>query len=788
MLVRFCRLYIFLAFLFFAFSVSAQKSLYMLSGFITDQGGQPLAGVTVYLHETLQGTLSNDSGYYFLEKINPGNYHVHITFPGFVSQTKDVSIKNSGIRADFQLRESNLELNEVIIESSMLKLDRNESSQSIQVVGQDFLRKNQGTNLMNSLELLPGINSIQMGVGVSKPVIRGMSGNRVVVAENGIKQEGQQWGGDHGLEIDQYNAERIEIIKGPGSLIYGSDAMAGVIQIKQPVLPVAGTHGGEVSGIYKSVNNTWGSTAMVKGNHKGWVYRLRATLMDYADYKVPASSFVYNRYVLPIYEKKLKNTAGNEKHFSAQAGVHRKWGFSRFTVSNYHQEVGLFSGATGIPREYNLLPDGNNRNIALPSQSINHLKLISNSNFLFGRTWLEVDLAYQNNRRTESSLPHAHGQSLLQSSSVAHRLELQTGSVSMRLHIGQENAFSNIAGLSFQMQQNNFSGFEFLLPRFHTLQGGLFAIQKWKINRRAVLNSGLRLDLGKTDIDRHEQPLWRQYQIIGYEERVPAISRQYVSWSGMAGLSYYLSSRWNFKINAGKSFRFPTPQELSVNGVHHGAYRYEQGNAALQPESGYQFDFSFLYETGGFRFHATPFLNYFSNYIYLSPTARFSPLPEAGQIYAYRQAAALHGGGELHAELHPLPQLHLEAGLEYIYALNYTSGLPLPFTPPLMAKLNAEYSFREQAFSCKDIYIRLGWIAASAQNKTDRNERATPAYHAFSFGTGAKYVYRRREIFHLYFYVRNMGNAGYLNHLSRWRQLNIPEPGRNINIQLTVPF
>jgi len=366
---------LFLFLLSFCALSSAQS--YEIKGRIVDEQGEGLLGATVYLHETLQGTSTNDSGYFYLKGLNRGTYHLHVTYVGYHAYSENVRVGDSTEYLLIELHQSDLELHEAIIEDNALKLEQGDYTISVQVIDSKSLERNQGTTLSNALEQVPGINSINMGVAVSKPVIRGMSGNRIVVAENGIKQEGQQWGADHGLEIDPFNAERIEIIKGPASLLYGSDAMGGVIHIKQPLIPLTGTHEGKFKGIYKSVNSTYGGTASASGNSSGWVYRLRATWLEYGDYHVPADSFTYNRYTLPIEDGTLKNTAGKEQHLDGQIGLHRKWGYSRISISNYNQNIGVFSGAIGIPRAYNLVDDGKSRKIELPNQRIIYHKIIS---------------------------------------------------------------------------------------------------------------------------------------------------------------------------------------------------------------------------------------------------------------------------------------------------------------------------------------------------------------------------------------------------------------------------
>ncbi len=760
------------------------QATYTLEGRVTDEQGEPLTGATVYLHETFQGTLSNDSGYFFLTSVRLGTYHLHITYVGYHAISMDVRVDDSTRFLEIRMEASNLELHEAVIEGDALKMDKSEYSVQVLVLGKDQLMKNQGPTLSNALEQIPGINTINMGVAVSKPVIRGLSGNRIVVAENGIRQEGQQWGGDHGLEIDPFNAEKVEIIKGPASLLFGTDGMGGVIHLKQPLIPVNRTHEVGAMAVYRSVNSTWGNSLSAKGNQNGWIYRARFTYLNYGDYRIPADSFNYNRYVLPVYDQRLKNTAGREQHGSLQLGLHRNWGYSRLSVSSFNQQIGVFSGAIGIPREYSLQPDGNTRNIDLPNQSIQHWKVVSNSNVRFGKNWLESDIGYQYNKRKESSFPHAHGQGPV-SGTLAHGLNLQTLSGNFRFFI-PDGKNQHAFGLSGQLQHHRFEGFEFLLPQFETVQAGAYYFIKRRQNTRLVLNGGLRADLAAYHIHRHVQPVYQNGVIIGETERVAENNRQFANWSAMLGLSYDLRSDLNFKLNLGKSFRFPTPQELSVNGIHHGSFRHELGDPALDPESSYQLDMSLSLEKKNLYVALSPFLNLFENYIFLRPTAEFSPLPEGGQLFRYEQAQALLGGGELSMEYHPVRSLHLESGLEYVYGWNRSTDLPLPFMPPFQLKSGVEWEW-DKLGRLEEAYLKLNWVAAASQNRTDRNERSTPGYHLFHFGAGWTLPLGRHRI-QCNLNMRNLFNTPYFNHLSRWRYLNLPEPGRNISLSLAYRY
>jgi iron complex outermembrane receptor protein len=681
---------------------------------------------------------------------------------------------------------SSLELMEIVIESDPFKTGQVEQSLTTQTISEEFLKKNPGGTLMGALQQLPGINAITTGVSIAKPVIRGLSFNRVIVTDRGIKQEGQQWGADHGLEIDQFDPEQIEIVKGPASLQHGSDGMGGIIIINNPYLAEEGTLEGQFTGIYKSNNHLIGTSTMLKGNTGGLVYQARFSTQDFGDYRVPADNFYYNGYILPIYNDRLKNTAGKERDISGMLGIKRNWGYSTLTVSNYNQLAGIFPGAVGIPRLYNLEDDGDQRNIGFPRQEINHFKIISNSNILFGGNWLEVNLGYQNNNRREEGEPHAHGYEPVSEDNLALGLKLETYTANLRYNQAINENANRVFGIQYQYQVNNFSGFEFLLPAYIQNSIGGFFHEQRSPGEVFKINYGLRFDYTKINIEEHYEPDFSGDPLDSVL-RNPAIDKDFFNFSGGIGFSYFPNHNLNVKLNIGSSYRIPTANELSVNGVHHGTFRHERGNPNLDAERGWQFDLNFSYHLDRFLFNITPFLNLYRNYIYLKPSAEFSELPGGGQIFQYTQDNAIFLGGELSIDYHVIENIHLELISEYVANYNLDTELPLPFTPPFSTLLGIEYKIPSLTNVFGNSFINFGTRFTAAQNRVDRNEKPTDGYILLNFGIGTEFYIKRQQINFL-FNIQNLLDTNYMNHLSRYRWLNLPEQGRNISISLVFPF
>ena len=749
-----------------------------IAGEVRDDKGVPLPGVSVHIHELQRGKYTDSLGRFDFLNVPQGRYHLHFTATGFQAETRF-----SEPFLSIVLKPTDIELAMVVIESVPFKTDRKNNPQTVETVGEEiFLRYGEAT-IAGTLSRLPGMSSTTVGVGVARPVVRGMGLNRVAVAENGIKQEGQQWGADHGLELDPFNVHSATVVRGPSALAWGSDAVGGAVLFRSPPPPASQSASAELIGRYESVAGAVGISAAASANVKGKWLRARVSGREWADYRVPAQRFTYNRYVLPIADGRLKNTAGKERHAFVGGGWEKQWGFSRLYGSLYSQNMGFFPGAFGIPRAYQLVPDGNSRNIALPFSEVRHAKIVYNGSYSVGRQRFEADAGFQHNLRRELSAPHAHGRFVPQTDE-ALRLGLTTGAANLR-HF--HHLFSNsdgIVGISAQYQQNRRDGYEFLLPDYDFWSWGAFVSEEWKASGRWTFTGGARYDGGRF----HARPYVIEIRdennnISGFDARAQEILRTYSAGSGSLGAGFRPDERWTLKWHQSLYFRFPGPNELASNGVHHGVFRHEIGDPALRPEQGAQTDASVEWENSRCHIRLTPFFNYFFNYIYLDPTGRFSTLPEAGQMYVYKQAPALHWGGEALLEAHPVKSVHLAATGTWVMAHNRRTGLPMPFIPSAMFRFEAEYSPNWEKGSFRRPYFAVELRAAADQNRVVRNEPATPGYALLNASAGFA-VGKGKFAALVSFQGFNLLNRRYFHHLSRYRMLELPEAGRNFVVQV----
>lgn len=768
-----------------AASAQAQNGI---SGKVFDTEYHPLVGATVSLFPDSVLAVTDGEGFFRFDISKPGDYSLLVQYIGYESLRREVLCRQGRpVYVEIALQSGQILLETVEVHEEHAKLES--SAASAHLSGEEILSQGQGT-LAQSLAQVPGIRAINLGVGISKPVIRGLSNNRIQVRQLGIKQEGHQWGADHGLEIDPFSAERVEIIKGAASLQYGSDALGGVINVQPARIPRSGHIEGEVRSQYKSNNDHFAYSGKVAFHVKNLFGNVRISRQRFSDFTVPAESFEYNGFTLPLRDGKLVNTAGEENNALAEIGLQADWGITRLSYSDYALRAGLFPGAVGVPRAYRLEPDGAPRDIDVPAQDVRHRKLALNQTLFIGNDHLAWQLGWQENRRIERSMPEFHQIPAAQidpGDNRAVQLSLRTLSGDIHFEKHRSHLHKHVTGINWQHQSNRRGGFAFLLPDFHTQTAGLYHIRENRPTEHLMLNGGLRLDWA-----RNETQPYTQYIYTSQGERTdsltaPTLRRDYFNFSASAGAAAELGERWELKANLSKSFRVPYPSELVSNGIHHGTFRHEQGDPRLRSEHGYQLEGGIRGGGGRWQLEVNAYFHYFDNFIYLAPSARFSALPEAGLLWTYRQDDAIFTGAEaLLSTSHWRDQLQLEVGGEYLYNRNLVSALPLPFTPPARAWLHKTLQFRLSP-ALPEIRWTTRIEGTAPQNRVDRNEKPTPGYLLVNTGIGGKLKWGKQSL-QWQIQALNLFDTSYLNHLSRYRLLNLPEQGRNFVFSLHVPF
>lgn len=535
-------------------------------------------------------------------------------FHALTASAKAMSLPKDSARISAQadsvkrMMRDGVSLKEVVVSGSSNKEIQMKSALNVVRANQKFIEENFSGSLMQTLSRLPGVQAMNVGSGESKPVIRGLGFNRVLVAENGIKHEGQQWGDDHGLEIDQYAIDQAEVIKGPASLTYGSDAIGGVINLKSNTMPLK-KFAEQVNLFGRTNNESIGSSVRLTGRNGKFWYKANATWMDYADYKVPADSIEYYSYWIKLKDQRLRNTAGREMDGNLMLGyAGDRWNTS-FRIADVNAKAGFFANAHGLEvRLSDIDYDSSRRDIDLPYHTVNHFWVSNHTDWNWADGMLESNFAYQNNRQRELAEPVSHGYMPIPTNTLERSFTKQTFSANVKA-MQQMGKHDLQAGGNVEYQRNRQGGWGFILPDFEQLTFGVFAMDKWNLSDKLSLTAGARFDRGSVRIhsyhDWYKTPLKAstsdspmdgtvlqgtlQQGDSTYMERSANLRRSYNSFTWSVGVNRMLGD-WVLKLNVGKSFRMPIAKELGMDGVNYNIFRYEKGNTSLKPEESYQVD------------------------------------------------------------------------------------------------------------------------------------------------------------------------------------------------------
>ena len=676
-----------------------------------------------------------------------------------------------------------IDIEEVTITDHTVRtVQTNTTLPSIQLT-HDYLQQNFSGSLMQTLQGIPGVKAMSIGSGQSKPTIRGLGFNRMAVAEDGIKHEGQQWGDDHGLEIDQFAIDRVEVIKGPAALLYGSDAIGGVICLYTNHIPTDSLSGA-VQLFGRSNNGQLGASAKL-GLRAGKLFcRANFTIINYGDYKVPTDSIQYYSYYIRLKDQRLRNTAGLERDGSLMLGYAGYNFHTDLRVSDSYAKSGFFANAHGLEvRLSDIDYDRSRRDIDLPYQWVNHLKVLSHSSWRNDVLSVDVSLAYQNNRREECSEPVSHGYMPKPDGSMERHFDKSTytANVGLKMSLAEHNLN---AGVNTEYQHNRRTGWGFIIPDFETGSYGAYLLDKWQPTDKLKLNAGLRYDFAQTHI--HSYNDWYKTPVAGgdsvFKQRSADIDLTFNNLTWSVGASYEAAD-WVLKANAGKSFRIPIPKELGADGINYHIFRYERGNTQLDPEVSYQLDVSAYWANKVASIQIEPYLNYFPNYIYLNPTSLYE---EGLQLYHYTQAEVLRYGVECQTTCKITRHFDAELKGEYLYAEQLSGekkGYTLPFSTPWSADAGLKYSHKRHGEGSVGLNVHI----VGKQDNIVPPEKPTDGYWTLNLSASHRFHFAGSSI-SLSLHADNLLNKRYYDHTSYYRLIDVPEAGRNFSIMAGWEF
>ncbi len=782
-----------------------------LSGKITDKLGEPVPGALVSIPDLKMGTAADSTGHYIITDLPKGKYLVQVKSLGYSNVTATVTI-GPITTYDVVMKESIVEQNEVVVTGNSVATDERKSVIAVQSVKMRELRENVSTNIIDAISKLPGISQLSTGPAISKPIIRGLGYNRIITINDGLRQEGQQWGDEHGIEIDDYNVSKVEVLKGPASLAYGSDALAGVINIISDEQVPEGKITGNVAANYQTNNGTAALHGQVNGNIKGINWDAYYTGKRAHDYQNKYDGYVFN-------------SRFSNDNYGAAIGINKRWGNSKIAFSSYNQSLGISEGdrdsATGkfvMPVNDNgtesqrIVTDADSKSYSkqTPNQLIEHQKVSWNTNFHLsngGRVGLV--LGYQQNTRKEFG-------DVLQPDEAGLFFLLKTFSYDAKYFFPTIKGWQVTAGVNGMQQHNENKGIEFLVPDYKLFDMGVYGIArkeigKWSIsgglryNYRNIKGDALYLDSNDHRVDGMTAGGFAQFS---------SFSKSFSNVVGSVGTAYSISDHTSLKLNLATGYRAPNIAELGANGVHEGTIRYEYGNRALKAENSTQGDLGIVWNSDHVLVNAAVFYNYISNFIYIRKLDGVDgndsiPKDHNDQRYAafiYNQQNASLFGGELFVDLHPHPLdwLHFENTFSYVkgvFANGNDSTKNIPYIPAARWLPELKAQKKKLGKTIANAYVKAGLDVNFAQNnvfKAYNTETATQGYTILNAGLGFDIMNKKQKtLFTLSIAGQNLTDVAYQNHLSRLKygpenevtgRSGIYNVGRNVSFSLSVPL
>lgn len=685
-----------------------------------------------------------------------------------------------------------LNLNEVTVTGVTGDTKLKHATAPVSIVTPQILKATASTNIIDAIAHQPGISQLTTGGSISKPIIRGLGYNRVVVMSEGVRQEGQQWGDEHGVEVDGSSVGSVEILKGPASLMYGSDAMAGVVILHpQPTLP-QGEMLANVSTEYQTNNGLFAYNLSMAGNQKGFVWNAR-----YSDKMAHAYKNKYDGYV--------PGSQFRERAGRLMLGLNKAWGHSRLTGTIYHQTPGIIEGERD-PETGELVHEegftGHSYGKQLPFQQVKHYKLVWDNSLNLATGYLKAIIGYQQNRRQE-----------FEESEDEYELyfKLHTLTYDLRYVTNEWEGWKLSTGIGGMYQKSGNEGEEYLIPDYRLFDFGIYATASKALGERWTLSGGVRYD---------HRRLHGDELIEDGDLRFQDFSRHFNGLTGSIGAVCNINDHFNLRLNLARGFRTPNMSELASNGVHEGSIRYELGNQQLKAEYSLQADLGLDFTSRHVSAQLALFANRIDNYIF---THRIPGEIEEGYLtYAYTQGDARLLGFEAGIDLHPVHSLHFSNTFSYVDARLTNHDAPLtsenkylPFTPAPRWSSELKWELFHHSHTTlghhhrsdaahrsllNNLYIAAGldcYLKQTHIHSADNTETETPGYALLSLSAGTDILVKGRKIAELYITADNLLNKAYQNHLSRLKYADenvvtgrrgVFNMGRNITFKLVIPI
>jgi iron complex outermembrane receptor protein len=800
-MMRFLFTQLTLLFLFVSASAAATvvPPAFRITGKVVDaRTGEIVIAATVQLPDIRRQAITNEKGEFLFEQIPAGHHVLEISAVGYSTWVEHIELEKDAV-FNISLQPYITENVGVVITGVGSATTIRKTPVAISVLRRQALLQSSATNIVEAMTVLPGVASVSTGPAISKPIIRGLGANRIVVMQDGVRQEGQQWGDEHGIEIDEATVTGIEVVKGPASLMYGSDALAGVVQFLTQAPAPEGTIQGQWLNGFQSNSGMLHSNLRLSGQHKG---------INWGGYVTTKSAHDYRNRV----DGRVLNSRFSEQNFGGQVGVNRARGFSHLVFTRFNQKPGLVEGdrddATGAFILYGGSPleriatqaDLRGRKPLIPNQQVIHDRLVSDNQWSVGRSLVKANLAWQRNQRIEFGNPEDPAEQEL-------FFDLNTLNYTLHWQLPSVKEWHTTLGANGMQQQNKNKGEELLIPEYRLFDMGLFAHTQRFFNK-GTLSGGLRYDHRRLESDAAME---------GAEQKFVAQKRNFSNVSASLGYSWEVDSALTLKFNVARGFRAPTVAELTSNGTHEGTNRFEYGTSSLRSERSWQFDAGVELSYDHLQVGLSAFYNNISDFVFyqklLSVSGGDSLINVDGEdlmAFQFEQRNAQLAGLELVFDLHPHPLdwLHWQNSFSWIYGrfderIDFsTSGserLPLIPAPRWRSEFRAD--LKKWGANIRRGYAKIDLDINARQNRFFSGfgtETETAGYTLVNLGFGSDVVNRKNQIrFSWHAGITNLFDVAWQNHLSRLKytdenpingRVGVFNQGRNAYIKLIVPI
>ena len=721
---------------------------------------QPLNHVKLVLNE--KATFYTDStGIISLQNLTDTTYFIAVTYPGTIPKNLSFSAKSTPqliieLAFDLQLFE------EVSITSQSIGLGNQTPYAVLQLDLQYNYLKGSPAGIMGALQNQPGINGADMGHGISKPLIRGLGFSRVATIYQGNKLENHQWGADHGLGLNDLGVQSAEIIKGPGSILYGSGAIGGVIVIHDDVSFLRDTaFHGLIGTSFNSVSQGLRTIGQIgKKQRNGLFYSVALAQENHADYIAGQNRII-----------------GNSRFNNATARIHtgikKEKFFGKLSYTYNNQFLGIID-ENELVDSTSLQTFRMDRSMQLPFQKVTD-QIISYHQVAKHTPSIhsQMDLSYHLNNRNEIETNADEIDLGLTQTHLFHNLKLN-------IRQGQSKHAIGLQGSWVQMK-NLEEAKEVLIPNSFSVENGIYYLGTFSFENH-TLQGGIRYDYRLTEANSNQENIVNLGYVLPGNPASGRIAKTFQGITGSLGYSYSFKHSI-FKTNVSSGYRSPDIAELFANGNHPGTNRYELGNSNFKREQSFQYDASITGKWDSFEAEISGFSNFISNYIYFSNTGGLTA--NGLEIWSFNQTKALLYGGEFYVTYQALKneKLKLISSGNLIRGISVDSKEPLTFIPADRINCTVKYL----PFTNQNLTFQTSFSQIFAQNRPGFNELNTASYQIFNCGINYKFTVGSQN-FGFVLKANNLFNIQYVDHISILRAFNIPSPGRNVVLHIQWQF